>query len=81
MNVLKYILLFILLVGIKISVFSQCAMCRAALESDLQSGGSVGKGINHGIIYLMVVPYLIIATVGYFVYKHYKKNKLTNSAQ
>lgn len=73
----KKIFSFIFLISIKISVYTQCAMCKAVLETDMQSGGTAGKGINEGIIYLMIIPYVLIATVGYFVYKHYKKNKQT----
>jgi hypothetical protein len=70
------ILLFILFIVIQFSAHAQCAMCKAVLESDLQSGGSMGKGINDGIMYLMLIPYILIASVGYFIYRHYKKNKL-----
>ncbi len=53
---------------------SQCAMCRAVLESD--ESGQAAKGINNGIMYLMIFPYLLIAGVGYAIYrsrKNYKK--------
>lgn len=54
--------------------YSQCAMCKAVLESNMQSGEeAVGQGINGGIMYIMFVPYILIAIVGYFLYKHYKK--------
>lgn len=66
-------LLFLLL--FQLSIHAQCAMCKATLESDLATGGSVGKGINNGILYLMAFPYLIFIIVGYFIYRHYKKNK------
>jgi len=51
-------------------------MCKAVIESDLAAGGETAGGINGGIIYLMFIPYLLIGVVGYFIYKHYKKNKL-----
>ena len=72
----KKIILLILLLAIKIAVYSQCAMCKAVVESDLAAGGTTGKGINEGILYLMAIPYILIGTVGYFIYRHYKKNKL-----
>ncbi|MCB0401487.1 MAG: hypothetical protein KDD41_05345 [Flavobacteriales bacterium] len=59
--------------------FSQCAMCKAVAESDVESGGTAAKGINDGIIYLMLIPYVLIATVGFFIYRHYKKNKLSET--
>ena len=52
-------------------VESQCAMCRAVLES--QEDTSTAKGINNGIIYLMAIPYVLVGLVGYFVYKKFKK--------
>ena len=52
---------------------AQCAMCRAVLESE--ESGATAKGINNGIMYLMVFPYLLVAGVGYAVYKSRKKAK------
>lgn len=55
-------------------VEAQCAMCKAVLESNMQSGEeAVGKGINSGIVYIMFVPYLLLGAIGYFMYKHYVK--------
>ncbi len=45
---------------------AQCAMCRAVLESE--EGQSTAKGINNGIIYLMVVPYVLIGGLAYYIY-------------
>lgn len=40
---------------------SQCAMCKAAVESNVNNDpNSVAKGINKGILYLMAVPYLLL---------------------
>ena len=54
-------------------VEAQCAMCRAVLESE--DGGAAAKGINNGILYLMIFPYLLVGGVGYAVYKMRKKAK------
>ena len=59
---------------INLVAFSQCAMCKAVAETDLANGGTASKGINSGILYLMIFPYLLLMTVGYFIYKNYKKN-------
>jgi len=45
---------------------AQCAMCRAVLESD--GNTSVAEGINNGIVYLMAVPYLLVAGVFFVIY-------------
>ena len=49
---------------------AQCAMCRAVLESE--EGQNTAKGINNGIVYLMVIPYILIGGLGYFIYKKLK---------
>ena len=49
-------------------VFSQCAMCKSALETNLQSGGTKGAGINEGILYLMAMPYIAMLLFGILYY-------------
>lgn len=54
--------------------FSQCAMCRAALEST--GDNSKVEAVNDGIVFLMAIPYIIVAGIGFVVYKmYYKKGK------
>lgn len=57
---------------IGISSYGQCAMCRAALESE--GNGTKAQAVNDGIVYLMAIPYLLVACIGYYVYKMYRKN-------
>ena len=52
---------------------AQCAMCRAVLESE--EGQSAAEGINDGIVYLMAIPYILVAGIGYFIYKKYNTLK------
>jgi hypothetical protein len=75
MNSLLKIVLILALFFIKGPIFGQCAMCKAVLESNLANGGTAAAGVNDGIIYLMFIPYILIGTVGYFIYKNYKKNQ------
>ncbi|MEZ4798095.1 MAG: hypothetical protein R2785_13115 [Flavobacteriaceae bacterium] len=42
-------------------------MCRAVLESE--DGQSTAKGVNNGIVYLMVIPYVLIGGLAYFIYR------------
>ena len=51
-------------------VNAQCSMCRAVLESE--EGQQTAKGINNGIIYLMAIPYILVALVGWRILKIYK---------
>lgn len=52
---------------------AQCAMCRAALESE--EGGQKAKAVNDGIVYLMAFPYLLVGILGYVIYKSRTKKK------
>jgi hypothetical protein len=58
----KLIRLLVLLLVVVDVAHGQCAMCKASAESSLQTGGGIAKGINSGIVYLMGVPYLLLAT-------------------
>ena len=56
---------------IGISAQAQCAMCRAAIESE---GNSETAGaINDGIVYLMAIPYVLVGVLGFYVYRMYRK--------
>lgn len=50
-------------------------MCRAVLESE--EGQTAAKGINDGIVYLMAIPYVLLAGLGYIIYRKffYSKSK------
>ncbi len=73
----KLFLILILLIFAVIPAEAQCAMCRAVLESE--EGGKAAEGINNGIIYLMIFPYLLIGGVGYAIYRMRKKAREANS--
>jgi hypothetical protein len=57
---------------------AQCAMCRAVLES--ADNQSMAQGINDGIVYLMIFPYLAIGGIGFFIYRSYKKDKSSHNS-
>jgi heme/copper-type cytochrome/quinol oxidase subunit 2 len=72
--IFNIILIFLLLLSI--DIFSQCATCKTALESDLNnSENSVAKGINNGILYLMAIPYILLITTVFIIYKFRRANK------
>ncbi|MAO10464.1 MAG: hypothetical protein CMC07_06175 [Flavobacteriaceae bacterium] len=72
MNTKAFIILLFLLV-VSLPADAQCAMCRAVLET--QDGGQAAKGINNGIVYLMIFPYLLIGGIGYAIYRTRKNAK------
>ena len=61
----------IFLIGI--SANAQCAMCRAALSGD--SNIKKAEAVNDGIVFLMIIPYLLVAIIGFLIYKMYKSKK------
>ena len=66
-------IIFILLISYFVlpnSAEAQCAMCRAALESEVDN--SQAEGVNNGIVYLMAVPYILVGGLFYFIYRKVK---------
>ena len=61
-------------------VKAQCSMCTISAEQGTKNGNTQGKGLNSGIIYLLIFPYLLIAGVGTLWYLNYRKKK-TSSAE
>ena len=52
---------------------AQCAMCRASLQNE--GNKAVAEGVNDGIVYLMAIPYVLVAGVFYAVYRLKQKKK------
>ncbi|MCO6162182.1 hypothetical protein [Flavobacterium sp. NRK F7] len=77
LGVLKKILFSFIFLLLPFFVEAQCAMCRAALESE--ESGVQAEAINDGIVYLMVIPYILVAVAGYAIYrlKFAKKKEVT----
>ncbi|MES2747788.1 MAG: hypothetical protein V4648_05385 [Bacteroidota bacterium] len=71
----KFISLILLLAFcfFSLTTNAQCAMCRAALESE---GNTVkAEAVNDGIVYLMAIPYILVGIAGFFVYRMFAKKK------
>ena len=58
---------------LNVVAFSQCAMCQGQVESSTAAGSSVALGVNKGVLYIFMMPYLIIATVAFFWWKSRKQ--------
>ena len=65
-----FLLIFLALTN---EVFAQCPMCKMAVESNLKNGGTAGKGLNFGILYIFVMPYLLVSVIGFIWWKNRKK--------
>lgn len=54
-------IIFIILLFTELSLQAQgCSTCRAQIESSQVEDFSVGQGLNVGIMFLMIVPYVIL---------------------
>jgi hypothetical protein len=73
----KKIVFFLFSFLYSLSSNAQCAMCRAALESE--GNATKNEALNDGIVYLMAIPYLLVAVIGFVVYRMYKKKKTERS--
>ena len=69
------IFLFFCFVLISQNANAQCAMCKAVVKANLESGGSIGAGLNDGILYLMAMPYISMIFVGLIWYNLKKEPK------
>lgn len=72
-------LFFLISFFFAVSSQAQCAMCRASLESE---GNSTKlEAVNDGIVYLMVIPYILVGIVGYLIYRMYSKKSVEKKAE
>ena len=72
-NYKKYIMVFVFFL-LAVGIIAQCPMCRAAAETNLAQGGTEGKGLNKGILYMLSLPYLLIGTIGFIWWKNRKES-------
>ncbi len=45
------------------SLWAQCAMCKGTAETTGEDGKVIQAGINTGILYLLLLPFILIATI------------------
>ena len=49
---------------------AQCPMCKMSAEQNLKDGGTAAKGLNQGILYMFVMPYLLVGCIGFVWYRN-----------
>jgi hypothetical protein len=70
------IVIFVLVIGFMApSLPAQCPMCKASVESNLAKGETKGAGLNKGILFLLVIPYLAASAIGFAYYRNYRLRK------
>jgi hypothetical protein len=65
-------IVIIMMIFVTPDLLAQCPMCKLSAESNLRDGGTAGKGLNAGILYMFAMPYLLVGTLGYLWYKNRK---------
>ena len=60
---------------------AQCSLCKSSAESSLKEGNKQAKGLNTGIMYLLVMPYLLVGGIGYWWYTQKKKEEKSLSEE
>ena len=67
---MKKLVLILLNIFFVLSVHAQCAMCTKTAS---QLGEKPAQGLNSGILYLMMMPFVI---VGFIAYRWWRANKV-----
>jgi hypothetical protein len=78
---LIFAIVMLLIIFVGSDLMAQCPMCRLTAETNLQDGGTAGRGLNKGILYLLSMPYLIFGFLGYTWFKNRKKLEYNDDNQ
>ena len=74
---IKLFFLLILMTCLNSLSIGQCAMCKAVVEANLESGDTKGAGLNDGILFLMSMPYIAVFLFALFFYLQKRKTQIT----
>ena len=72
-KLLVFLLVIVCFVFLTNDTFAQCPMCRMSAESNLKNGGTMGRGLNAGILYMLSAPYICVGVLAYLWMKNRKK--------
>lgn len=73
---MKKVIVFFAFLLFSNELIAQCAMCKAVVEGGNET---MAEGVNDGITYLMIFPYILVALLFYAIYKYRKKTKTEES--
>ena len=74
----KLLVFTVLLVALCLStgeLSAQCAMCKGAAEMSLKQGGGDPVGLNRGILYMLLMPYMLVGAIGYWWWRNRRKEQ------
>lgn len=72
-------LFIIFLAGFEEGV-AQCAMCNETARTATEGKNENAIALNNGILYLMALPYIMLATIGFLWWKYGRKKKKEDTA-
>lgn len=70
------VLIFFLALGLGELLAQGCVQCRMAPESNMKGGGTAGKNLNTGILYMMTIPYILLMALGVYAFRKRIKSEL-----
>ncbi|MCH2021469.1 MAG: hypothetical protein MK207_03215 [Saprospiraceae bacterium] len=73
-------ILFILIISTSL-LEAQCPMCRMSAEANLNDGGSMASGLNQGIIYLLIFPYILVSIIAFFWLRNHRRVEQQEQAE
>lgn len=75
----KLLLILISILSTATASMAQCAMCKTTIVNNVSNGElALADGLNFGIMYLFVTPYLsigVVAAIWFYKYKQDGKKK------
>jgi len=71
--ILIVVLSLLIVLGLDTESIAQCPMCRMSAESNLKDGGTAGKGLNKGILYMLTMPYLLVFGLGFLWWRNRRR--------
>lgn len=69
LSIYSIIITLVLIAFFSLDASAQCAMCKAVPTSNQAGGGKIGVGLNSGIMYLLVIPYILLTVGAYMFFK------------
>lgn len=73
-------IILILIIALPLESMAQCAMCNETARTATEGKNENAIALNNGILYLMALPYILLATIGFLWWKYGRKKKNKDSA-
>ena len=70
MNKVSKIFFALILLLSPLWTVAQCSVCAAGAASTARTNGKYGAGINSGIIYLLIITYLVFSIAAIYFLRH-----------